>query len=162
MHDASSPVRPLAYGVPQDSVLGPQLFSIYMAPVAKFISKYNLMFHLYAHDTQIYLPVKPHQTDVAAAVERIEVCVAKIRTWMSSNILTLNDDKTEVIIFGSAQQLKKIELHALHIGDSLITVSHNVRNLGVQLDETMTMESHITAVCKSAIYHLRNIARFSV
>ena len=42
--------------------------------------------------------------------------------------------------------------------DSLIT-SHNVRNLGVQFDETMTMESHITTVCKSAIYHLRNIAR---
>ena len=43
--------------------------------------------------------------------------------------------------------------------DSLIS-SHNVRNLGVQFDETMsmTMESHITTVCKSAIYHLRNIA----
>ena len=78
---------------------------------------------------------------------------------MSSNILKLNDDKTEVIIFGSAQQLKKIELHAIHIGNSLITVSHNVRNLGVQFDETKTMESHITAVCNSAIYHLRNIAK---
>ena len=70
-----------------------------------------------------------------------------------------NDDKTEVIIFGSAQQLKKIELHAVHIGDSLNTLSHNVRNLGVQLDETMTMESHITTVWKSAIFHLHNIAR---
>ena len=34
-----------------------------------------------------------------------------------------------------------------------------MRNLGVQFDETMTMESHITTVCKSPIYHLRNIAR---
>ncbi|KAI0232178.1 hypothetical protein LSAT2_017478 [Lamellibrachia satsuma] len=63
---------------------------------------------------------------------------------MSSNFLKLNDDKTEVIIFGSRQQLKKIELQAVHIGDSLVSVSH-VRNLGVQFDETRTMESHITA-----------------
>ena len=85
--------------------------------------------------------------------------MAEIRAWMRSNFLKLNDDKTEVIIFGSVQQLKKTELHAIHIGDSLITVFHNVRNLGVQFDETRTMESRITVVCKSAIYHLLNIAR---
>ena len=44
---------------------------------------------------------------------------------MSSNFLKLNDDKPEVIIFGSAEQLKKIELCAIRIGDSLITVSHD-------------------------------------
>ena len=90
--------------------------------------------------------------DIAAAVECIEGCVAETRAWTSSNFLKLNDDKTEVIIFGSAQQLMKIELHAVHIGDSLITVSHNVWNLGVQFNETRTMESHVMAVCKSAIY----------
>ena len=139
-------------------MLGPQLFSIYTAPVAKIISKYNLMFHLYADNTKIYLPVKPLHMDVAAAIERIEGCVAEIRAWMSYNFLKLNDDKTDDIIFGSAQQLEKIDLHVIPIGDSLITVSHNMWNLGVQFDETMTMESHITTVCKYAIYHLRNIA----
>ena len=34
-----------------------------------------------------------------------------------------------------------------------------VRNLGVQFDAEMTMESHVTIVCKSAIFHLRNISR---
>ena len=57
------------------------------------------MFHLYEDNTQIYLPVKPLQMDVAAAVERIEGRVAEIRAWVSSNFLKLNDDKTEVIIF---------------------------------------------------------------
>ena len=132
----------------------PHLFFTYTAPVVKIISKYNLMFHLCADDTQIYLSVKPLQTDVAAAVERIEGCVAKI---MSFNFLILND-KTVVIIFCSALQLKQIELHAIHIGDSLITVSHYVRNLGVQFNETRTMELRITAVYRSAIYHLRSIA----
>ena len=79
------------------------------------------MFHIYAEDTQIYLPVKPHQMDAAAAFGRIEAYVAEIRAWMGSNFLKLNDDKTEVITFGSAQQPKKIELPAVHIGDSFIT-----------------------------------------
>ena len=62
------------------------------------------MFHLYAGDTQIHLPVKPLQVDVAAAVERIEGYVAEIRAWMSSNFLKLNDDKTEVLRFCAAAE----------------------------------------------------------
>ena len=85
--------------------------------------------------------------------------MAESRAWMSSNFRKLDDDKTVVISFGSAQQLKKIEVHAVHIGDSLFAVSRNVWNLGVQFDETRTMESHITTVCKYGIYHLRTIAR---
>ena len=40
-------------------------------------------------------------------------------------------------------------------------MTHSVRNLGVQFDAEMTMESHVTAVCKSAIFHLRNISRIT-
>ena len=76
---------------------------------------------------------------------------------MKTNSLKLNDSKTEVLVFGSAQQLKKITLQALRVGDCVVRVT--VRNLGVQFDAEMTMESHMTAVCRSAIFHLRNISR---
>ena len=66
---------------------------------------------------------------------------------MSSSFLKLNDDKTELVIFGSLQQLKKVELHAVYIDDSLVNVMHNVRNLGVPLDAMMTMVSHVIEVC---------------
>ena len=104
--------------------------------------------------------MKPLQKDIAAAVGRIEEYVAEIRTWMSSNFLKLNDSKTEVIVFGSAQQLKKIELNTMRIGDCLVTVAHDVRNIGVQFDAEMGMELHVTAVCIPAIFlpsqHLKN------
>ena len=48
---ATSTARLLAHGVSRDSMFGPQLFSIYAAPVAKIICKNNLMSHFYADDT---------------------------------------------------------------------------------------------------------------
>ena len=107
VNGSTSSARPLTCGVPQGSVLGPQLFSIYAAPVSKIIRNNNMLSHFYADDTQIYITVKPHQEDIIdAAVESIEQCVTEIRSWMKTNSLKLNDSKTEVIVYGSAQQLK--------------------------------------------------------
>ena len=103
--------------------------------------------------------MKHLQKDIAVAVVGVVECVAEIRMWTSSNFLKLNDSKTEVIVFGSAQQLKKTELNTIRIGYCLVTVTHDVRNLGVQFDADMRMESQVTAVCKSAICHLRTISR---
>ena len=81
--------------------------------------------------------------------------------WIKTNSLKLNDSKTEEIVFGSAQQLKKITLQSLRVGDCVVRVTNCVRILGVQFDAEMTMESHVTAACRSAIFHLRNISRIS-
>ena len=143
---ATSPARHLACEVPQGSVICPQLFSIYAAPIAKIIRKNNLISHFYTDDTQIYTQVKHLQKDIAAAVVGVEECVAEISMWTSSNFLKLNDSKTEVIVFGSAQQLKKTELNTIRNGYCLVTVTHDVRNLGVQFD-----------VCNvSSPHHLKN------
>ena len=108
----------LEFGVPQGSVLGPVLFSIYTIPLGDIICKYNLHYHFYADDSQLYISFDPSQAEAECALHKLESCISEIHAWMSSNFLKLNDDKTEFIILGSKHQIAKsplfISVWALH------------------------------------------------
>ncbi len=89
----------------------------------------------------------------------MESCLLDVKQWMLANKLKMNDSKTEFIIIGSQQQLKKIKFNSITVGDAVVKAVDSVRDLGAYLDSNLSMEAHINAKCSSAFRHVFSIRR---
>lgn len=77
----------LCCGVPQGSILGPILFSLYMLALGQVIQRQSISFHCYADDTQLYLPLKPNNRSNLLGLIH---CLKDIKCWMAQHFLQLN------------------------------------------------------------------------
>ena len=154
----------VATGVPQGSCLGPVLFLLYVSGLSEIISKHLPCHHAFADDTQLYLSFKPqnlsHQESAGKAMED---CIDELRNWMTAHRLFIQSSKTEFIIIGSRQQLSKVSIDKLRVGEVLISPVGAVRDLESWLDTHMSMNLHISKICRKAfrsLYHIKRIKKY--
>ena len=90
----TSATIPLQSGVPQGSVLGPVMFTVYITPMQRIFKRHGIKYHKYADDIQLYASYNPVKSgDQVETARRITNCIGEVRRWMAVRMLKLNDEK---------------------------------------------------------------------
>ena len=79
-------------------------------------------------------------------------------SWCSSNGLTCNPGKTEVIHFSSRYRACEL-VGEFRVGGASISLTPAARDLGVTVDSKPQLDKHGNNICKSASFAIKNIAR---
>ena len=151
----STPPSSIFTGIPQGSVLGPLLFSLYTSPVSQIFTKAWISYHLYADDTQIYISFSHNQSHDSLSL--LSSTLDEVYAWLTSNRLPVNPSKTEFLIIGNPQQRNKIQSSSIVFCGNVISPSESARNLGVTFDSNLSLTKHISSICKSAYYQIRQL-----
>ena len=123
IEDFVSVDQELDFGVPQGYMLSPRMYCMYTKPVSNIIQRHGPSHHSYADDTPLYMAMDHSNNDWRDDLARIELCVSEIREWVNQNMLKLNDDKTELIVFTSKYKQDLYNDLSITIGDTVVHCS---------------------------------------
>ena len=87
-----SAFAPVHSGVPQGSVLGPMLFTMYIKPLSAIIDSHFIIHHSFSDDLQLQMSTPPD--GISRLLHSMQSCISDVKTWATANILKLNDNKT--------------------------------------------------------------------
>ena len=150
--DAVSKVLPLEFGVPQGSILGPVLFTIYVNDLLSVPKR--CISASYVDDCKLYLSFSP--AELSTSISALNEDLIRISQWCCKHSLVINPDKTKVRV---PQLLQKLSSFSIRLLDKELTPVPVVKDLGVHLDAWLSYNEHITKTVSNCLLKLKQINR---
>ena len=159
--DTYSEDAELLYGVVQGSILGPQLFNIYIRSLYQRVEPSRFEIVGFADDHQL---IKQFiiTLKVPALGDDIRNCLNVIGDWMNEFFLCLNQTKTKILVVAPLSILKKIVINGVILEHACIRFVESAKNLGVVIDSLLNFEEHISKVVNSCFDMIRKLSKVKV
>ena len=152
-----SALAPEHSDVPQRSVLGLMLFSMYIKPLSAIIDSHSIIHQSFADDLQLQMSAPPDR--ISELLHSIQSCIGNVNAWSTANMLKLNDNKTDLMLVTSNRTMHLHNLPtSITIGNAQIPIKQSVKNLGLTLDCHHIMNAHVSNIARTCYFELRRLA----
>lgn len=137
-------------GVPQGSILGPLIFSIYaedMEGIFEFLTP-----HFYADDTQLL--TFSNKNDIASTIDKINKDLQNLLTWANGNGLRINSKKSKCVLI-SRHPIDLSTIPTVFMAGDAINYEDKVVNLGIVMNSRLKWDDHIAKATQAIYFGIR-------
>ena len=158
VNNQMSKLIPVTYGVPQGSVLGPLLFSVYVNDLPCFL---NDKCEMFADDTTLH----SCDSDPSTLNKKLQDNLEKVIDWTELNHMALNSQKTKCMYVSARQKRQKMQSYfkPLYISQTAIEEVNSHKILGVILDRDISWHEHTSCLVKrlsAKLFQLSKVKHF--
>ena len=124
-------------GIPQGSILGPLLFTLYVNDLPQAVVQGKI-----ADDTTLYCASDSYK-DLS---DSLSTDLEEVTKWVERSGLRLNEIKTQMLLLSRKRKSKELENMVIKLKGQEVTQSEKVKYFGLWIDEGLTWRDHIEAV----------------
>lgn len=154
IEDGRSTFLPVRVGVPQGSVLGPLLFSMFINDLPDVLRHSRP--HLFADDFQNYVQSLVDDSALAECVANLNEDLMSISSWAMRNKLLLNCSKLQAVLL--SDRSASIVLNDVLMNGVKVEFASGVKNLGLRMSADFTWESQCNQIVSKVYAVLRSLS----
>ena len=146
-------------GIPQGSVLGPILFSLFINDIPNFTLE-GCVLNMFADDVIIYASAN----NVVLLKHKLKTCMNSVRRWYSNNCLSINNKKSGVMIIGRKFQLQSLQLDnfSISLNSDKLELFESAKYLGLYVKTYLSWGEHILKTCQNMNYFIHVLRRLRI